>query len=120
MSKSRLSSTSSTIRMVFNASGPVAYGQGERERRTFAERAFHLDVTLHQTSETTRDCEAETGAPVDARASRVGLLEFLENRIEFVGGYADSGIGHSDFHGAVASRGTHCDTARQRGIGRGA
>ena len=71
-------------------------GCREPEGRSLAGRALGADLAAHQLDEARGDRQPEAGSLVAARRGGIDLREFVEHRLQLVGGDTDAGILDTD------------------------
>jgi hypothetical protein len=67
-------------------------GYVEKKYRSFSRCRFNTDLMIENIGDATNNSQAKTNSGITLSGVVVKLLEFLENLIEHVFGYADPGI----------------------------
>src|SRR5476649_1606039 len=80
----------------------VGQRQLEREGAADAGRADDVDGAAHQLDQLAADRQSQTGAAVAPRGGGVGLLEFLEQARDRIGGDADAGVADAEADQVIA------------------
>ena len=84
-----------------------AQPRGEPERAAHARLAAHAHLAAHQLRQLLADGQAEAGAAMFARGGGVGLLERLEQAVDFQLREADAAVAHFEAQQATAGVGHH-------------
>ncbi len=86
------------FRRDYSARFRSAFRQQDAEGRSLALFAAHLHLPTEQRGHAADDRQAQSGAPVTAAGTAVGLFEGTEHAIELARGNPDAGVAHAQRH----------------------